>query len=118
MRFKDKKIKVIIVKEIEQEFNELKNIVKKSNNQIILKSIQQKITILKEDPEYGIHISKSKILKEYIQKYNINNLWKVNLSGYWRMLYTIKSNEVEIISLILDLIDHKKYNKKFGYRKN
>ncbi len=34
------------------------------------------------------------------------------------MIYTIRGSEIEIIALILDIIDHKKYNKKFGYRKN
>jgi len=34
------------------------------------------------------------------------------------MIYTIRGSEIEIIALILDIIDHKEYNKKFGYRKN
>jgi len=34
------------------------------------------------------------------------------------MIYNIKGSEIEIIALILDIIDHKEYNKKFGYRKN
>lgn len=29
-----------------------------------------------------------------------------------------KGNEIEIISLILDIFDHKTYEKKFGYRKS
>ncbi len=36
------------------------------------------------------------------------------------MLYTLTDGEteVEIIAFILDVIDHKTYNKKFGYKKN
>jgi len=34
------------------------------------------------------------------------------------MIYTIRGNEIEIIALILDITNHKEYNKKFGYRKN
>jgi len=34
------------------------------------------------------------------------------------MLYTLTdgNNEVEIIALVLDVIDHKVYDKKFGYK--
>ncbi len=33
------------------------------------------------------------------------------------MLYTLRGSEIEVISLILDILDHKEYDKKFGYRK-
>jgi len=35
------------------------------------------------------------------------------------MLYTLTNGEteIEIIACVLDVIDHKKYNKKFGYKK-
>lgn len=65
-----------------------------------------------------MHIEKRKIPTEYIREYDVNNLWKVNLSGAWRMIYTIRGSEVDIIALILDLMDHKEYNKKFGYKKS
>lgn len=71
---------------------------------------------MKDNPEYGFHIPKDRIPKEYIRDYDVNNLWKVNLSGAWRMVYTIRGSEVEIISLILDIMNHKDYNKKFEYR--
>ena len=36
------------------------------------------------------------------------------------MLYTLTEGEteIEIIAFVLDVIDHDKYNKKFGYKKN
>jgi hypothetical protein len=36
------------------------------------------------------------------------------------MLYTLRDGEteIEIIAFILDIIDHKDYNKKFGYKKS
>ena len=81
-------------------------------------SIKQKIEFLKDNPEYGTHISKNKIPKEYIIKYDVNNLWKANLSGAWRMIYTIRGSEVEILSVILDVLSHKDYDKKFKYKKS
>lgn len=64
------------------------------------------------NPHKGIQISKSKIPKEYINNYGVTNLWKINIPRYWRMIYTITGNELEIISIRLDFIDHKEYKKK------
>ena len=97
--------------------DEIKKGITKSDHQTLLNSIKQKIELLRNKPEYGIHIPKDRIPKIYIRDYDVNNLWKVNLSGAWRMIYTIRGSEIEIISLILDIMDHKDYNKKFGYRK-
>jgi hypothetical protein len=95
---------------------EIKKGITKSDHQTLLNSIKQKIDFLKNNPEYGIHIPKDRIPKDYVKGYEVNNLWKVNLSGAWRMIYTIRGSEVEIISLILDIMNHKDYNKKFGYK--
>ncbi len=123
--FKGKPTKVIITGNAKEEFDDLNKVVgdeitkgiTSSDHQTLLNSIKQKIELLKNNPEYGIHIPKNRIPKEYIENYDVNNLWKINLSGAWRMIYTIRGSEVEIISLILDIINHKDYNKKFGYRK-
>ena len=125
MNFKEKPVKLIITGDAKEEFEKLNKIVgqeitkgiTKSDYQTLLNSIKQKIEFLKENPHYGIHIPKNKIPKEYIKNYDANNLWKINLSGAWRMIYTIRGSEIEIIALILDIINHKEYNKKFGYRK-
>ena len=123
--FKGKPTKVIITGAAKDEFNDLNRVVgdeikegiASSDHQTLLNSIKQKIELLRDNPEYGVHIQKNKIPKEYVRDYDANNLWKVNLSGAWRMIYTIRGKEVEIISLILDIMNHKDYEKKFGYRK-
>ena len=126
MMFKGKPTKVIITGNAKEEFDDLNKVIgeeiKKgitsSDHQTLLNSIKQKIEILGDNPEYGIHIPKDRIPKEYIKDYDVNNLWKVNLSGAWRMVYTIRGSEVEIISLILDLMNHRAYEKKFKYKKS
>jgi len=126
MKFKDKEIVVTFIGEAKEAYEELNNIVKDEIskgvtggvNQTLLNSINQKIEFLKEDPEYGIHIAKNKIPKEYIERYDINNIWKINLPRALRMLYSLKGEEIRIFALILDILDHKDYEKKFGYRKN
>ena len=123
--FKGKPTKVIITGNAKEEFDELNKVVGEeiskgitsSDHQTLLNSIKQKIEILKANPEYGIHIQKDRIPKKYVQNYDVNNLWKIDLSGAWRMIYTIRGSEVEIISLILDIMNHRDYEKKFGYRK-
>ena len=66
---------------------------------------------------YGDPISKRLIPRVYKIKYGVTNLFRVELPNYWRMLYTLTEGDtkIEIIAFVLDIIDHKKYNKKFGY---
>jgi len=121
----NKTIKVSLSEEANKQYEELNQIVggeikkgiKNSIHQQLLKSIKQKSELLKINPQAGIHISKKLIPKIYVMKYDIDNLWKLNLSGFWRMIYTIRTTEIEITNFILDIIDHKNYDKIFGYKK-
>lgn len=79
----------------------------------LFKSIKTKIEFIKQNPFYGDNIKKELIPK----KYNVLNLWRIELTNYWRMLYTIRGDEIEIICFILEIIDHDDYDKIFGYRK-
>ena len=63
----------------------------------------------------GIQIPKRLIPKEYLQKYKIKNLWKYNLPNAWRLLYSIENQEILVVSIILEWMDHKTYEKKFNY---
>lgn len=85
--------------------------------QQLLRAIDREIAILKQDPERGRHIKKKLIPKFYINLYGINNLWKIDLPSFYRMLYTIDTSGKTIInSMIITITDHKTYNKIFGYR--
>ncbi|MEK6848797.1 MAG: hypothetical protein AABX65_04160 [Nanoarchaeota archaeon] len=79
----------------------------------LLRSIQQKIEFIKANPFYGDNISKNLIPKEY----NVQNLWRVELSQFWRMLYTIKGDQIEIICFILEIVNHSEYNDIFKYKR-
>lgn len=70
---------------------------------------------LKKHPDCGIHISKRLIPKSYIQKYGINNLWKYNLPGAWRLIYSIAGSNVEVVSIVLEWMPHKEYERRFHY---
>jgi len=68
-----------------------------------------------QDPFRYTKIQREKWPREYVVKYNITNLWKYNLPNGWRLIYTIRGSEVEIISVILEWFSHKEYERKFGY---
>jgi mRNA-degrading endonuclease RelE of RelBE toxin-antitoxin system len=83
----------------------------------LLKAIDREKLNLKTNPQKGIHIKKRNITKQVVQRYNTDKLWKLDLVGFWRMIYTIMGDEVRIITFILEIMDHRKYDKVFGYRK-
>lgn len=111
----NKTSKVILSENAKNEFDnlnksvgdELKRGINSSQNQSIFRSIQRVIENLKDNPFFGNQIQKSKIPKVYI-KNGITNLWRAELADRWRLLYTIKSDEVEILNIVLEICDHKK----------
>jgi len=106
---KPSKVKFISEK-LEKDFESL------SEQDPIKKSIKRALKDLKINAFSGIQIPKKLFPKEYIQKYNINNLWKYDLPQGWRLIYTItRENEIEIICAILEWMDHKNYERRFKY---
>ena len=117
----NKPVKVILLDEAQETYNKLNEIAgqqqirgKENTKEIpLLKSIKQKSDFIKANPFYGDNIPKHLIPKEY----QVSNLWRVELTGFWRMLYTIKGDQIEVICFILDIMNHNDYSKKFGYKK-
>jgi len=70
---------------------------------------------LLKDPLCGIRVPERLIPNEYRQKYGITALWKYDLPNAWRLLYTIIGNEVKIVSVILEWMTHKEYERRFNY---
>lgn len=124
MKFKGKDIKVVLSEEATEEYNELNRIVgdelqrgvTSSVHQSIFRSVERVKGWLKENPFAGEQVQKSLIPDYYLKTYDVTNLWRIDLSDYWRLIYTIQSNEVEIIDFVLNIVDHKKYDKIFGYK--
>ena len=80
----------------------------------ILNSFERVKEFLKQNPQYGDPVPK-KLIPAVFLKMGIQNLYRVELSNYWRMLYTLEGNNVEILVFVLSITDHKGYNKLFGY---
>ena len=82
----------------------------------LLKAIDREIENLKINPQKGIPIRRSYISKQVVQRYGTNKLWKIELVSFWRIIYTLTGDQVKIITFILEIMDHKKYDKVFGWR--
>ncbi|MFH1916559.1 MAG: hypothetical protein ABIJ21_04800 [Nanoarchaeota archaeon] len=114
-----KRVRLKLSPEAEEVYKHLNEEAPTSKTErMILKAINQKVELIKANPHFGNPISRKKIPEEYKQKYGITNLFRVELPSAWRMLYTLTDgeSEIEIIAFVLDIIDHKQYDKKFGYR--
>jgi len=122
--FKGKEIRVVLSTEATEQYNALNRIVgdelqqgvTSSVHQSLFRSIERVKGWLKENPFAGDQVKKEQIPDYYLKKYDITNLWRIELSNYWRLLYTIQSNEIEVIDFVFDILDHEKYNDKFGYK--
>ncbi len=99
-----KPVRVVLSPEAEEAYNELNT--KAAGSKVersILNSIKKKVELVKANPHYGNPIAKDRIPEEYRIKYGAMNLFHVELSSFWRMLYTLTNDEteVEIIALCL-----------------
>ncbi len=77
--------------------------------------IERAIRDLKENPFVGVKIPQKLWPADYIKKFSINNLRKYDLPNGWRLIYTLRGNEVEIVSIILEWFSHKDYERRFKY---
>lgn len=100
-------------KKIETDFESLKD--GKVEDKQLYTSIDRAIIDLKNNPACGIKVPKNLWPKEYIKKYDITNLWKYDLPKGWRLIYTIQTNEIMILNVILEWFDHKEYERRFHY---
>jgi hypothetical protein len=113
-----KKVRIVLSKQAEEVYRYLISVAEKSKiNASILRSINSKKDLIRENVHYGDSIPKNLIPLEY-KKLGVTNLFRIELPNFWRMLYTLTDGEtkIEIIAFVLSIVDHKEYNKKFGYK--
>jgi hypothetical protein len=99
-------------KKVEEDYIRLKN---SPEHKELYKHIKRALEDIKNDCECGIAIAKRLIPKIYIKKYGINNLFKYDLPAGWRLLYSLEEGKIEIMAIILEWMNHKNYEKRFGY---
>jgi len=108
-----KEVHVFLKGQAKEAFIELKKR-KDKQSKILVKAIERKIEILKENPQFGDPI-KNEIIPEKMINYGIKNIYRIELPNFWRMIYTIEGNKIEILVFVLTIQNHKEYNKMFGY---
>jgi len=113
--FFGKEVRVQLKDQAKEAYLELKKRDDKES-QTLLRSINRTIEILKQNPQFGDPIRKQLIPKNFLDL-GIQNLYRAELSNYWRMLYTLEGTQVEIYCIVLSISDHKTYDKLFGYKK-
>lgn len=71
---------------------------------------------LAEDPTAGDSVRKDMIPRELRRRFGIENLWRAELPGGWRFLYTIAARvDVRPQVRILRILTHKEYDRLMGY---
>ena len=102
--------------QLKKSFNKLKE--GKTDEKQLADYLDRAMDDLEKNEQAGLKIVSKQWPKEYIKKYDIKNLWKYDLPNGWRIIYTIKGNNVEIISVVIEWITHKDYERKFGYKRS
>jgi len=97
-----------VTSELENKFDSM------SNKDPRKKSIKRAIKVLQKDYKAGEYISKEDIPNSYIRKFGINNLRIYDLSGGFRLAYTLDNGDITITSVILEWRSHKDYLKLFN----
>ena len=120
----DKEVIVRFDEDAYKEYKKLQEVVakgkvakRKPTYSQLLSSINTALRNIKANPYYGDLIPRKYISKSVIKKYGTSKILRVELVGYWRLLYTLIGDEIRIIAFILEFMDHDRYNKIFGYRK-
>ena len=109
-----KEVRVFLRGDARETYLQLKKR-KDKEARMILNSIERINEILKKNPQYGDPIRKE-LIPYSLKKLGIQNLYRVELSNFWRMLYTVEGSKIEILLFILKIMNHKEYDKLFGYK--
>ncbi len=123
MDLKDKEKRVQIIGAADKAITQLEENIQafevqgKSPNKAdvqLLKSIHRTLNLLKASPFVGDPVSHRLWPKEFE---SLPNLFRMELSQFWRLLYYVIGDEMRIISVVFEVCDHAHYDKIFGYRK-
>jgi len=109
-----KEVKVFMKGQAKESYLLLKSRTDKEA-QSLLNSIERVTKILKNNPQFGDPIQK-RLIPNSLTKEGIQNLYRIELSNFWRMLYTIEGTQIEILVFVLKIMHHKEYNKLFSYK--
>ena len=111
--FLGKEVRVFLKGQAKAEYIDLKKRTDK-DSLTILRSVERMMNILKDNPQFGNPIRKD-LIPESFKQQGITNLYRAELSNFWRLIYTLEGDRVDIFLFVLSIVDHGEYNKLFGY---
>jgi mRNA-degrading endonuclease RelE of RelBE toxin-antitoxin system len=78
--------------------------------------VDEAMDLLKQNKNLGEKLEKTHWAEKY-KKLGITNLFRYEITkNNYRLIYTIRGTHNAITYQLLDFVDHKKYNKIFGYK--
>ena len=81
----------------------------------LYKIIKKGLDVLRENMEAGEKVEKRKWPRMYVRRYGIRNLFRLDLDRNYRLTYTIIADGSKKAVCVLEVMDHKTYNRRFGY---
>jgi len=99
-----------ISEDLKKAFEELKERYPKLH-----KELERAFLSICNDAFFGRRVKKELIPKKLIKDYDINNLYIYNLSEGWRLIYSLVNENLEVIAVVLDWMDHKDYERLFRF---
>ena len=81
----------------------------------VKKWLEDMMAVLLENMFAGERIPKEKVPQYYIQRLGVHNLYHYTHPGAYRSVYTILNEGKGSYCLVIDLLNHHDYNKRFGY---
>lgn len=82
--------------------------------------LRRKGKALARDPQGGTYVAFHPRFKKALARWRaragtVDNLWKLDLTGGWRVLYTVGSDGPLRVVLVLEVVDHAAYDRLLGY---
>ncbi len=85
------------------------------NDSYLSQIVDEALDVLRDKMFAGQLIEKKKFPRIYIQRYGITNLYRYNLDRSTRLTYTIVGDASGLAVVVLEILNHKEYEKRFGY---
>jgi len=82
----------------------------------IVRRVRALKPILLADCLHGEVVKKDRIPKALKHKYGLENLFVEDLPSFWRLLYTIVRDRGERYIVVVEIVDHKAYDRWFPGR--
>lgn len=86
-----------------------------SDNDPIKPRVNQVIEEMKQDKNLGDYIKKKPWPDRYVKTHEVTNLYRREIGGNHRLIYTIRGRKEDKVYQLLDLLTHKEYDTLFGY---